>query len=390
MLPNIDQFLEQLRLDKLHIDERSKERQEQYSKATQLYLKSVQNEMNTLDRTSQAHQLRNKEFRNQIKDVYSRYLANSYRIIKSQKKTVAEKIYLNDFLVLAYPDYADKQKVQMEKKKSQLERRLETLKDLNRKENINFYEIMNQKYESFEYLDQIKAKREQLEREVLETKKMLKKASSQADLETDKRYMKEFKDLYGTEYYDQKPPIPKPVQEKFIQPKKSERDLIDDFLLPSGKDYDRKFFSSHQPDFKEVKNLQQYITQNNPPKPQGINDLPKQSMLDKFIMKGSPQNLNGSFRVIPSVRVEDPKKTLSAQRNRHNNSAVGFGNTGQINFEDSRENSPDQNYQPNINISPGKPPRGNYTQIPRSNIDNINLPQPKKNEIYYSSKKKLE
>lgn len=74
----------------------------------------------------------------------------------------------------------------MEQKKDLLERRLEviifkkhpqirefdwlfgwidenkTLKGLNRKENINYYEIMNQKYESFEYLDQIKARREQL------------------------------------------------------------------------------------------------------------------------------------------------------------------------------------------------------------------------------------
>lgn len=51
-----------------------------------------------------AHTMRNKEFKNQITNVYSRYLANSYRIIKSQKRTVNEKIHLNDFLVLTFPD----------------------------------------------------------------------------------------------------------------------------------------------------------------------------------------------------------------------------------------------------------------------------------------------
>lgn len=48
--------------------------------------------------------MRNKELKNQITNVYSRYLANSYRIIKTQQRSVNEKIHLNDFLVLTYPD----------------------------------------------------------------------------------------------------------------------------------------------------------------------------------------------------------------------------------------------------------------------------------------------
>lgn len=51
-------------------------------------------------------------------------------------------------------------------------------------------------------------------------------------------------------------------------------------------------------------------------------------MLDKFIMKGSSQNLKGSFKAMPYVRFEDPKKTLTSLRNRHTNSITGLGNNG--------------------------------------------------------------
>lgn len=36
----------------------------------------------------------------------------------------------------------------------------------------------------------------------METKKMLRKSNTHSEPDSDKRYMKEFKDIYGTEYYD--------------------------------------------------------------------------------------------------------------------------------------------------------------------------------------------
>jgi len=165
-IANIDETLRALRAERAEVEKRAKVRDDEYKRATKLYIKALQKETETFERNRPNYEKRNESFREEVQGIMERFKVGAFGLLKSRDRLEKEVDRFNDDLLEHYPRLATQVKETLLQEKEDLEIRLQRIKEENQKNPV--VPEFNLRVPSANLLD-IKEKRQQLEKEVRST-----------------------------------------------------------------------------------------------------------------------------------------------------------------------------------------------------------------------------
>jgi len=167
---------------------KEKIRDVEYKKATTQYISALKKELDALERNNGNYDRRNQSFKEEVKGIQERCKIGAYNLVKSQERLKNEREKMNQYLLDTYPRLASQVREDLIREKEELEQRIRIAKDVNEKFNSG-EEVQG------DYIDgivQVKEKRLELEKQIMDKRKALSMGAPSAYYETNVHFLNRF------------------------------------------------------------------------------------------------------------------------------------------------------------------------------------------------------
>lgn len=160
-LSNVDDVLRALRVERGDIEKKEKVREEEYKRATKLYIKALQKETEAFERNRPNYDKRNESFKEEMVGIRERFKVGAFGLLKSSDRLHKEVDRLNSHLLEHYPKLASQVKDNLQREKEELELKLRRMREDNERNQIP---VSQARIPSVTVMD-IRQKRHELEKD---------------------------------------------------------------------------------------------------------------------------------------------------------------------------------------------------------------------------------